>query len=145
MIRERLAVEMRGQDPADPFLPFPVRVDAVGIEDLRPGSQVVHDLNTSTKPVTVPYFIVAGLNQQPANIDANAWNRLRRKVMEGVDAALDTLFGDQNDMVIGLKSMLGVRNGNYPANLLKTREVPCTHGEYFSTQESEGQLVAWMQ
>jgi hypothetical protein len=121
-----------------------VNNDAIGPDDLRPTSQVLSDLNASNKPVTVPYFIVAGRNDKPPTLNASAWDRLKHKVLQGVDAALDQLFGGQNDMVIDVASMLGVRNGQFPAHLLKTREVPCTHFGYFATPESQAQLAAWM-
>jgi hypothetical protein len=102
------------------------------------------DLNLTTKPATTPYFIVAGRNDKPLHVDAGAWRRLQHKVMRLADATLDLIFGDQNDMVINVRSMLGVRNGHYPAALLKTREVACNHFEYFSHKESHEQLVAWL-
>jgi hypothetical protein len=118
--------------------------DAVGPGDLRPASQFLSDLNQTTKPVTTPYFIVAGRNDKPLQVDAGAWRRLQHKVMRLADATLDLIFGDQNDMVINVRSMLGVRNGQYPPALLKTREVPCNHFEYFSHKGSHEQLVAWL-
>jgi hypothetical protein len=118
--------------------------DAVGPEDLRPSSSLIHALNLSTKPATTPYFIVAGRNQKPANLKASAWERLKHKVFQGMDAALDLIFGDQNDMVINVQSMVTVRSGHYPARLLKTAEVPCNHFEYFATKESQTKLVEWI-
>ena len=122
-----------------------VEEDATGVEDLRPRSQILTDLNTSTKPVTVPYFILAGHNDKPLHLDATAWQRLKYKVMRGVDVALDSLFGEQNDLVIGLQSMLGVRNGHYPAHLLQTKEVACTHFEYFTDPAAQAQWLTWLQ
>jgi hypothetical protein len=118
--------------------------DAVGPEDLRPSSQLLRELNASNKPVRVPYFILAGRNDTPATVNAGAWTRLKQKVMQGVDMALDQLFGGQNDMVIDVASMLGVRDGQFPAQLLKTLEVSCNHFGYFATPESQAQWVAWM-
>ncbi len=118
--------------------------DALGPEDMRPNSQILHDLNTSTKPSKVPYFILAGHNNRPLHLDATAWQRLKYKVMRDVDFTLDTLFGDQNDLVIAMHSMLGVRNGQYPAALLKSAEMACTHFEYFTYDRSRQQLIDWL-
>ncbi len=118
--------------------------DGVAVEDLRPNSSILHDLNHSTKPVTTPYFILVGQNNKPPHLDATAWERLKQKVLGSVDVALDTFFSDQNDLVIAVQSMLGVRNGQYPANLLKTALVNCTHFEYFTTEESQQQLLTWL-
>ncbi|RIK40953.1 MAG: hypothetical protein DCC55_13415 [Chloroflexi bacterium] len=118
--------------------------DAVGPDDLRPASQFLSDLNLTTKPVTTPYFILAGRNDKPPQIDAAAWRRLQHKVMRLADATLDLIFGDQHDMVINVRSMLGIRNGHYPAELLKTRELACNHFEYFSNKQSHEQFVAWL-
>ncbi|MBX3012690.1 MAG: caspase family protein [Caldilineaceae bacterium] len=118
--------------------------DAVGPGDLRTSSTILHDLNTATKTVSVPYFIIAGTNNQPLHLDATAWQRLQHKALNRVDWALDALFDDQHDLVIGVKSMLGVRNGHYPAHLLATREVNCTHFDYFRDEESQQQLFTWL-
>ena len=118
--------------------------DGVAVEDLRPNSSILHDLNQSTKPVTTPYFILAGQNDKPLHWDATTWERLKHKVLGGVDVAMDTIFSDQNDLVIAVQSMLHVRNGHYPADLLKTAQVNCTHFEYFSNEQSQQQLLTWL-
>jgi hypothetical protein len=117
--------------------------EAVGPEDLRSSSSVVQELNDSTKPIKVPYFILAGDNKLTPEAK-NILDRLGQKVLQGVDISLDLIFGDQNDKVIGLKSMLGLRNGHYPANLLKTKEVTCDHFGYFATADSQQQLIEWV-
>lgn len=122
-----------------------VEADATGVEDLRPHSQILTDLNSSTKPVAVPYFILAGHNSKPLHLDVTSWQRLKYKVMRGVDVAMDSLFGEQNDLVIGLQSMLGVRNGHYPVHLLQSKEVDCTHFEYFTDPAAQAQLLTWVQ
>lgn len=118
--------------------------DGVAVEDLRPNSPILRDLNTSTKAVTTPYFILAGQNDKPLHLDATAWQRLKHKVLGGVDVAMDAIFSDQNDLVIAVQSMLGVRNGHYPAELLKTAQVNCTHFEYFTSEESQQRLLTWL-
>lgn len=118
--------------------------DAVGADDLRPASQLLSDLNGSNKPVTTPYFVLAGHNNRPLHVDANAWQRLQHKVMQGVDAALDAIFGDQHDMVISVQSMTRVRKGQYPPALLQVRELSCNHFEYFADKTSHQQLMDWL-
>jgi len=118
--------------------------DGVAVEDLRPNAPILHDLNHSTKPVTTPYFILVGQNNKPLHLDATAWERLKQKVLGSVDVALDTFFSDQNDLVIAVQSMMGVRNGQYPAGLLKTAQVNCTHFEYFTNEQSQQQLLTWL-
>ncbi|MCE7984845.1 MAG: caspase family protein [Caldilinea sp. CFX5] len=118
--------------------------DGIAVEDLRPNSPILHDLNTSTKAVTTPYFILAGQNDKPLHLDATAWQRLKHKVLGRVDVAMDALFSDQNDLVIAVKSMVGVRNGQYPAHLLKTAQINCTHFEYFTNEQSQQRLLTWL-
>ncbi len=118
--------------------------DALGPEDMRPNSQILHDLNSSTKAGKVPYFILAGQNNHPLHLDATVWERLKYKVMGDVDLTLDAIFGDQNDLVIARQSMLGIRNGQYPADLLKIAELSCTHFEYFTDDDSRQQLLRWL-
>ncbi|MEZ4673281.1 MAG: alpha/beta hydrolase [Caldilineaceae bacterium] len=118
--------------------------DAVGVEDLRPGSQFLQDLNQTDKPVSARYFILAGNNPLLPQQDEKILQLLKRRVLQGVDLALDTIFGDQNDLVINVESMLGIRDGNYPKALLKTAEVPCNHFSYFHSAESQAQLLEWL-
>ena len=117
--------------------------DGVGPEDLRPSSQIINDINDSSQPLTVKYHLLAGQNNMPPQ-ERNAWERLRGKVMHGVDVGLDAIFGDQNDMVINVKSMRGLRNGHYPDQMPEPVEVPCNHFQYFSTSEAQEQLVKWL-
>lgn len=121
-----------------------VEADAIGAEDLRPSSRFLGNINQSTKPVHVRYFILAGINAMLPQQDETVIERLQRHTLQGVDLALDTIFGEQNDLVISVGSMMGLRNGTYPPGLLKTREVPCHHFAYFSDQAAQQQLLAWL-
>lgn len=118
--------------------------DAVGIEDLRPSAQWLADLNGSNQPAEVVYFVLAGSNSKPEKMDASAWERLQRKIFRGANLALDVLLGEKNDMVVSVPSMLGVRNGNYPREKLKTAIISCTHDAYFRDEQAIQMVVEWL-
>ncbi len=122
-----------------------IEANAAGVEDLRPSSPLLTALNQSTKTVLVSYFILAGHNPLLPQLDETLLERLQRHLLQGVDLALDTIFDDQNDLVINVRSMLGVRNGDYPAHLLQQAEVPCNHFTYFSEATAQAQLLRWLQ
>jgi len=122
-----------------------IEADAVGVEDLRPSSPLLANLNRSTKETLVNYFVLAGNNPLLPQHNESVLQRLKRNVLQGVDLALDTIFEDQNDMVINVKSMLTVRNGTYPPHLIESREVPCNHFSYFSEPTSRDQLLRWLE
>ncbi|MBK9712476.1 MAG: caspase family protein [Kouleothrix sp.] len=117
--------------------------DAVGVENLRPGSEIIAQLNSSSKPARVGYYVMAGRNEIPTEA-RGAWQRLCQQAQLGADVLLDFVFGDQNDTVIGVKSMLGVRNGTYPKKLLKTKVLKCNHGGYFDAADGRAQLIEWL-
>ncbi len=118
--------------------------DAVGPDDLRPGSDFLRQLNASMAEVKVPYYILAGRNDIPAEV-VGVWQRFRLKMEQGADAALDFIFGDENDLVVDVRSMVTVRGGTYPRHLLHTQAVPCDHFGYFRTPEAQAQLLRWVE
>jgi hypothetical protein len=67
---------------------------------------------------------------------------LRRLAKKTLDKALDAVFGEQNDSVIGLSSMKGVRNGAYPK--LKIAAVPCDHFSYYSDPQAQAAIKEWI-
>jgi len=103
---------------------------------------VIKDLKAVAGQGHVPYFILAGSNEIPIK-DKSSWERLTTTIFRGFDLALDVFFKDQNDTVIGLKSMLGLR-GAYPQVVLNDVVLPCDHHSYFNTTESMAQLRAWL-
>jgi hypothetical protein len=117
--------------------------DALGVDDLRPGSEFLQRLNGSNQPARVPYRILAG-RHDPPDAFKNVWDRLAKTLVKAADAGLDMLFGDQHDLVINVHSMLTVRNGTYPANLLRTQILPCNHFHYFDSAEGRESLAAWL-
>lgn len=117
--------------------------DAKGGGDLAPGSEFYQQLNGSDKPAKVPYYILAGRHDLPTEYK-NIWDRVAKTLVGAADAGLDMLFGDQHDMVINVQSMLTVRDGNYPVNLLLTKVLPCNHFQYFGSEEGKKTLWEWL-
>jgi len=117
--------------------------DGVGGEDLRPGSDFYQDLNGSDQAARVTYFILAGRHDLSTDY-RNLWDRVVKSLVAAGDYTLDTLFGQQHDMVIPLPSMLTVRDGAYPEELLKSEVLPCNHFQYFSSAEGQEKLLAWL-
>jgi hypothetical protein len=64
-------------------------------------------------------------------------------VYRGIDMTADLLFKSQNDLVIGVDSMLSLRS-KYPDQQLRDRVVPCHHFAYFHADEPLAQLEAWL-
>lgn len=117
--------------------------EAVSIEDIRPGSTLLKQLNTSSKPAQVPYYILAGRNLiLPAQEEG--LKRLAHKVAQGTDAILDFVFSDQNDLLLPVSSMTTVRGGKYPLDKLNVQVLPCNHFGYFDTPEAQQKLAAWV-
>jgi pimeloyl-ACP methyl ester carboxylesterase len=117
--------------------------DAKGGGDQDPGSEFYKDLNGSDHPAKVPYFILAGRHDLSTEYK-NVWDRVAKTLSGAADAGLDKLFGDQHDMVINVQSMLKVRDGNYPAELLQTQVVPGNHFQYFNSKEGQAKLLEWL-
>ncbi|MCP4699460.1 MAG: hypothetical protein GY862_21830, partial [Gammaproteobacteria bacterium] len=116
---------------------------AIGLEDLRPDSDFLKKLNNPEGKAEIPYFILAGDNPIPP-AEQGAWKRFTHQFAQGLDKSLDFLFGDQHDLVISVNSMVTVRGGQYPAEYLQTKRVPCNHFEYFANEEARGQLAEWV-
>jgi hypothetical protein len=109
-----------------------------GITDLTVDSPLVRELNSLTDHARVPYLVLAGENL----VDAQDGGRVARIAHKLLDKGLDTLFGEQNDAVVGLSSMIAIRNGTYPAVTLK--KVSCDHFHYFEDAETLQHIVSWL-
>ena len=85
----------------------------------------------------MPYLVLVGDNRD----DEQQHTRLNRIARKLLDQTLDTFFGDQNDLVIGVNSMRGVRNGTYA----KARLVPlaCNHFGYYGDPEAQAAIKGW--
>lgn len=117
--------------------------DTIGPNDLRAGSELLAQLNNTARRASVPYYILAGRNEIPAQTQG-PWRRFAQKLDQMTDTLLDLIFRDDNDKVLALRSMQTVRNGKYPRELLNTRVVPCDHFGYFKEKIGGEQLLAWL-
>lgn len=109
-----------------------------GLADLVVDSPVVERLNVLEEPSHVPYLALVGestLNEQ----ERSRLNRLAQKIL---NRTLDTLFGEPNDLVVGVSSMLGLRGGGYPS--LTLRVLPCTHFHYFDGPQGKEVIKEWI-
>jgi len=118
--------------------------DAVGVEDLRPGSESIRALNAITGAARVPYYCLAGSYCVSDNAKG-LWQRLWNRFRQGLSASLEFLFDDENDLVVSVTSVQTVREGRYPTELLVRAVVPCSHVAYFSNPQAERQLATWLQ
>jgi hypothetical protein len=112
--------------------------DGRGITDLAVGSPAIRELNSLSGHATVPYLVLAGENLA----DAQDGGRMARIAHKLLDKGLDALFGEQNDAVVGLSSMMAVRDGTYPNMTLK--KVSCDHFHYFEDAETLQQIASWV-
>ena len=114
-----------------------------GWTDLAVGSPVVTKLNALKEPSNVPYLELVGdpeLDGQD-NPERNRINRLAQKMFH---RALDGLFGEHNDVVIGISSMAkGLRGGGYPA--VTTQMLTCDHFHYYDFPQSLDAVKRWIQ
>lgn len=110
----------------------------VGVADLAVDSPILQKLNALEEPSNVPYLVLAGENL-PAPGETRRLNRIAHKVL---DTGLDTLFGEQNDIAIGLSSMRSLRGGAYPN--LQVQNLPCDHFHYYVTPEGQRTIKEWV-
>lgn len=101
-----------------------------GIADLAVDSPTLNKLNGLEEPSNVPYLVLAGENQSDGK--KNRLDRIAHKVL---DKGLDAIFGEQNDLVVGLSSMRNLRGGMYPN--LKVEVLSCDHFHYYVVPEGQ--------
>jgi hypothetical protein len=118
-----------------------LREQGQGWGDLEVDSEVTRRLNGLAAPDEVPYLVLAGTNSAVAGTGADG-DRARRLAAKTLDRSLDALFGEQNDVVIGLSSMRGMRNGAYPR--LTVVELPCDHFTYFWADTGGKAIREWL-
>jgi pimeloyl-ACP methyl ester carboxylesterase len=111
----------------------------MGWGDLIVNSQVEQQLNALKKPSNIPYLALVGENV-PDEQERNRLNRLARKVLHDT---LENVFGEPNDMVIGVSSMKGVRGGTYP--LLSMNMLSCDHFHYYDIPQGLMAVKQWIQ
>lgn len=111
----------------------------VGWRDLAVDSDITKRLNALDAPLHVPYLVLAGTNA----LNQAQGSRLNRLAQKTLDQSLDLIFGEtENDAMIGMSSLKGVRHGAYPA--LTVKSLPCDHFSYFSTAEGQAVVRQWM-
>lgn len=111
--------------------------DAAAIRDLQPQSDFLKALNASNPATQVPYTILSGVAALPP-----AMAGLLRRM---ADQTLSLLFADEQDLVCSQTSMLSLRNGTFPVNLLKVHVVPADHFTYWSDPQTTERVVEWIQ
>jgi len=111
---------------------------SAGLADLDVHSPILSRLNALTAPSNVPYLVLAGENL-PDPEERNRLDRLARKIL---DKGLDAMFGEQNDIAVGLSSLRGVRGGSYPR--LRTEILPCDHFHYYVAPEAKQAIKDWL-
>jgi pimeloyl-ACP methyl ester carboxylesterase len=110
-----------------------------GWEDLETDSELTRRINELETPNNVRYLVLAGDNTRNQCQGA----RLARLAHKLLDRGLDTVFGErENDAVVPMSSMLGLRNGSYP--LLESRVLPCDHFTYFALPEGRAAIREWV-
>ncbi|MBW4572623.1 MAG: hypothetical protein KME31_32980 [Tolypothrix carrinoi HA7290-LM1] len=112
--------------------------EGVGSIDLKANSAILDKLNALKEPSNVPYLVLAGENRLSEE-ERNLLNRLAQKVL---GQTLDSLFGEKNDVVIGLSSMRGVRGEAYPK--LTIEVLDCDHFEYFQILQGREAVKRWV-
>jgi pimeloyl-ACP methyl ester carboxylesterase len=112
--------------------------EGVGSIDLTVNSPILDKLNALKEPSNVPYLVLAGENRL-SDAEHNRLNRLAQKVL---DETLDNLFGEQNDIAVGLSSMRGVRGGAYPK--LTVEVLDCDHFHYFQILQGREAVKRWV-
>lgn len=123
------------------FVPWLVQefyTQGIGWADLKPDSAIIRRLNALPTPDQVPYLVLAG-NNEGNQVRGNRFNRLAQKLF---DRSLDEIFGEpEHDLVIGMSSMKGLRNGAYPKE--ERVILPCNHFGYFATTEAQSAIQKW--
>ncbi|NMF63354.1 caspase family protein [Brasilonema octagenarum] len=120
------------------WLPEQLYQEGVGSIDLTVNSAILNKLNALKEPSNVPYLVLAGENQL-SEAESKRLNRLAQKVL---DRTLDNLFGEQNDIAVGLSSMRGVRGKAYPK--LTIQVLDCNHFEYFQIAQGREAVKRWV-
>ncbi|TWU07546.1 caspase family protein [Stieleria varia] len=108
--------------------------DAVGLNDMSPGSDFLKALHKAGKPDSTRYCILAG-NFDPSRM-ANPWTRL---LATTADVALNLFFADNHDLMASTSSITTVNGKN-----IEIATVPCHHFQYFQTPECGSKLESWL-
>jgi len=117
----------------------------MGLADLDPDSDFYKNINQPTgDPVSVPYFIQTGNYSalaQGRDHDPNFIHLFRR--LGGVgDMGLDSIFGGDHDLAVGVSSARVIENSDWPN--AQVHELGVTHWGYFHTEDGWALLREWL-
>ncbi|NER82553.1 MAG: hypothetical protein F6K42_23935, partial [Leptolyngbya sp. SIO1D8] len=108
------------------------------LADLAVDAAILKQLNSLEEPSNVPYLVLAGENL----IHNSGQSRLNRLAQKLLDQSLDTIFGEQNDIAVGLSSLRTIRGGAYPKVHVVT--LPCNHFEYYRHPQGQAAIKQWL-
>jgi hypothetical protein len=112
--------------------------EGIGLSDLKVGSDILNKLNSLSGPGSVPYLVLAGTDSP----EENERGRLRRLAQKVMREGLETVFGEPNDVAVGISSLRGVRGGSYTD--LKIVELACDHFHYFVVRGGQEAIKDWV-
>lgn len=101
--------------------------DMAGLKDLKVGSEAAQ-LFKSVGALPIPFLVLSGANNAT---ETSRWQALAQKV---ANQSLEAIFGEGNDVVIGLSSLRQIGTKADP-NLTLPEPLPCNHGGYFNLPE----------
>lgn len=110
--------------------------DLLAIRDLQPASEFLASLKTAKTKPTAAYTILAG--------SADESHLLGPWVRRLADTAIDLLLDDEHDLVCTHASMTKVRDGDYPAELLKVEFARADHFSYWTEPTAVEHAVRWL-
>ena len=106
-----------------------------GLSDMEPESRFLQELNAGWRPpAPVPYYIQIGDNSRAYAM----WNPLARQAMKAIGAGLETLFGADNDLLVGVDSARSLE-GHWPR--LEVQVLGVHHFQYFYSAEGQAALA----
>ena len=74
----------------------------------------------------------------------NRFDRLWQALHHTIDGELDRFFGDDHDLIVTVQSALGLRNGEYPVDMITTTVVAADHYSFFDRSDSCAHLADWL-
>lgn len=124
-------------------VPLGVLIDQIqraakGPADLRADSPLLRAL-TAPQPGATPYLLIAG--DGGLALDATA-GRFKRLAAKATGLALDALFGEAHDLVVGASDMRAIQDGRHPA--LTVHPTACNHFDYLLDPSSLTALATFL-
>lgn len=122
-----------------------------GMADLEVDSELLRRLNALESPTSTPYLVLAGSN----TLKDKERNRINRLAHKTLSHSLDGLFGETNDLVVGLSCIVGIR-GNVKTEItaseqpfvrypnLRIETFQCNHFDYYTHAQVRSAIKAWI-